>query len=248
MSILNEKKEVAPIIAPSLGYKLRSINWNEDFYFDNPIDKEKINSIPKAIEIAKDIFLAIERAGMQYRETYRWDDHLYFRMTAENIFAATIYYYCKHYPKEYCNLAYIIATICNPDISVLLDMLKRDRETEIFIRGLNECYTLNVNSEFTGIRNELTTHLGRLCTKEFFYLFDGEKYSPDTPQYVLEECFKNIMFEIDKLRDKDFLFHSSNDVITNIEDVVTNHKNLCIEEIEELLYGTDNPFKEHEKE
>ena len=42
MNILNEKKEVTPIITPSLGYKLRSINWNEDFYFDNPIDKEKI--------------------------------------------------------------------------------------------------------------------------------------------------------------------------------------------------------------
>ena len=69
MNILNEKKEVTPIITPSLGYKLRSINWNEDFYFDNPIDKEKINSIPKAIEISKDIFLAIEKSGMQYRET-----------------------------------------------------------------------------------------------------------------------------------------------------------------------------------
>ena len=53
MNILNEKKEVTPIITPSLGYKLRSINWNEDFYFDNPIDKEKINSIPKAIEISE---------------------------------------------------------------------------------------------------------------------------------------------------------------------------------------------------
>ena len=90
MNILNEKKEVTPIITPSLGYKLRSINWNEDFYFDNPIDKEKINSIPKAIEISKDIFLAIEKSGMQYRETYKWDEYLYFKMTAENIFAATI--------------------------------------------------------------------------------------------------------------------------------------------------------------
>lgn len=75
MNILNEKKEVTPIITPSLGYKLRSINWNEDFYFDNPIDKEKINSIPKAIEISKDIFLAIEKSGMQYRETYKWDEY-----------------------------------------------------------------------------------------------------------------------------------------------------------------------------
>lgn len=83
MNILNEKKEVTPIITPSLGYKLRSINWNEDFYFDNPIDKEKINSIPKAIEISKDIFLAIEKSGMQYRETYKWDEYLYFKMTAE---------------------------------------------------------------------------------------------------------------------------------------------------------------------
>ena len=39
MNILNEKKEVTPIITPSFGYKLRSINWNEDFYFDNPIYK-----------------------------------------------------------------------------------------------------------------------------------------------------------------------------------------------------------------
>ena len=52
------------------------------------IDKEKINSIPKAIEISKDIFLAIEKSGMQYRETYKWDEYLYFKMTAENIFAA----------------------------------------------------------------------------------------------------------------------------------------------------------------
>lgn len=61
MNILNEKKEVTPIITPSLGYKLRSINWNEDFYFDNPIDKEKINSIPKAIEISKIYFLLLRR-------------------------------------------------------------------------------------------------------------------------------------------------------------------------------------------
>lgn len=85
MNVFKGKKGITPIISPSLGYKLRSINWDESFYFENPIDKEKINSIPKAIEIAKDIFLAVERAGMQYRETYRWDDHLYFKMTAEDV-------------------------------------------------------------------------------------------------------------------------------------------------------------------
>lgn len=247
MNIFNDKKEITPIISPSLGYKLRSINWDESFCFENLIDKEKINSIPKAIEIAKDIFLAIERAGIQYRETYRWDDHLYFKMTAENIFAATIYYYCKHYPKEYCNLAYIIATICNPDISILLDMLKRDRETEIFIRGLNECYTLNVNSEFTGIKNELTTHLGRLYTKEFFYLFFSEKYSPDIPQYVLEGCFENIIFEIDRLRDEDFLFHLQSNVVTDTKEGMSGDS-YQIQEIKELLYDTNNPFEEYEQE
>jgi hypothetical protein len=210
MSILNEKKEVTPIITPSFGYKLRSINWNEDFYFDNPIDKEKINSIPKAIEIAQDIFLAIEKSGMQYRETYKWDEHLYFKMTAENIFAATIYYYCKHYPKEYCNLAYIIATVCNPDMSILSEMLKRDRETEIFIRGLNECHTLNVGSEFTGIKNELTTYLGRLYTKEFFYLFIEGKYYPSTPQFILFSYFDNVIWQVEQLQKNDFLFFESN--------------------------------------
>lgn len=210
MNILNEKKEVTPIITPSLGYKLRSINWNEDFYFDNPIDKEKINSIPKAIEISKDIFLAIEKSGMQYRETYKWDEYLYFKMTAENIFAATIYYYCKHYPKEYCNLAYIIATVCNPDISILSEMLKRDRETEIFIRGLNECHTLNVGSEFTGIKNELTTYLGRLYTKEFFYLFTEGKYSPNTSQFILLHYFDNVIWQVEQLQKNGFLFLESN--------------------------------------
>ena len=184
MNILNEKKEVTPIITPSLGYKLRSINWNEDFYFDNPIDKEKINSIPKAIEI--------------------------FKRTAENIFAATIYYYCKHYPKEYCNLAYIIATVCNPDISILSEMLKRDRETEIFIRGLNECHTLNVGSEFTGIKNELTTYLGRLYTKEFFYLFTEGKYSPNTSQFILLHYFDNVIWQVEQLQKNGFLFLESN--------------------------------------
>ena len=206
----NEKKEVTPIITPSLGYKLRSINWNEDFYFDNPIDKEKINSIPKDIEISKDIFLAIEKSGMQYRETYKWDEYLYFKMTAENIFAATIYYYCKHYPKEYCNLAYIIATVCNPDISILSEMLKRDRETEIFIRGLNECHTLNVGSEFTGIKNELTTYLGRLYTKEFFYLFTEGKYSPNTSQFILLHYFDNVIWQVEQLQKNGFLFLESN--------------------------------------
>lgn len=210
MNILNEKKEVTPIITPSLGYKLRSINWNEDFYFDNPIDKEKINSIPKAIEISKDIFLAIEKSGMQYRETYKWDEYLYFKMTAKNIFAATIYYYCKHYPKEYCNLAYIIATVCNPDISILSEMLKRDRETEIFIRGLNECHTLNVGSEFTGIKNELTTYLGRLYTKEFFYLFTEGKYSPNTSQFILLHYFDNVIWQVEQLQKNGFLFLESN--------------------------------------
>lgn len=210
MNILNEKKEVTPIITPSFGYKLRSINWNEDFYFDNPINKEKINSIPKAIEISKDIFLAIEKSGMQYRETYKWDEYLYFKMTAENIFAATIYYYCKHYPKEYCNLAYIIATVCNPDISILSEMLKRDRETEIFIRGLNECHTLNVGSEFTGIKNELTTYLGRLYTKEFFYLFTEGKYSPNTSQFILLHYFDNVIWQVEQLQKNGFLFLESN--------------------------------------
>lgn len=220
MSILNEKKEVTPIITPSLGYKLRSINWNEDFYFDNPIDKEKINSIPKAIEIAKDIFLAIEKSGMQYREAYKWDEYLYFKMTAENIFAATIYYYCKHYPKEYCNLAYIIATVCNPDISIVSEMLKHDRETEIFIRGLNECHTLNVGSEFTGIKNELTTYLGRLYTKEFFYLFTEGKYYPNIPQFILLDYFDNVIWKVEQLQKNDFLFFESKETKKNNEETL----------------------------
>lgn len=41
MSILNEKKEVTPIITPSLGYKLRSINWNEDFILTTLSIKKK---------------------------------------------------------------------------------------------------------------------------------------------------------------------------------------------------------------
>ena len=115
MSIFSDKKEKTSIITPaknySLSYRLRSIDWNEDFYFENPIDKEKINSVSKAMNIAKDIFLSVVRAEIQFRDNHRWDDYIFFTMAAENIFAATIYYYCKHFPKEYCNLAYIIGTV-----------------------------------------------------------------------------------------------------------------------------------------
>ena len=40
MSIFSDKKEKTSIITPaknySLSYRLRSIDWNEDFYFENP--------------------------------------------------------------------------------------------------------------------------------------------------------------------------------------------------------------------
>lgn len=97
-----------------------------------------------------------------------------------------------------------------PDISILSEMLKRDRETEIFIRGLNECHTLNVGSEFTGIKNELTTYLGRLYTKEFFYLFTEGKYSPNTSQFILLHYFDNVIWQVEQLQKNGFLFLESN--------------------------------------
>ena len=82
MSIFSDKKEKTSIITPaknySLSYRLRSIDWNEDFYFENPIDKEKINSVSKAMNIAKDIFLSVVRAEIQFRDNHRWDDYIFF--------------------------------------------------------------------------------------------------------------------------------------------------------------------------
>lgn len=209
MSIFSDKKEKTSIITPaknySLSYRLRSIDWNEDFYFENPIDKEKINSVSKAMNIAKDIFLSVVRAEIQFRDNHRWDDYIFFTMAAENIFAATIYYYCKHFPKEYCNLAYIIGTVCHTDITILLEMLKRDRETEIFIRCLEDSRTLMVDGEYVGIKSSLEVFLGRFYTKEFFYVFVNEEYDTTLSSADLLVNFDSVLKKVGSLEDNDFV-------------------------------------------
>jgi hypothetical protein len=214
MSIFSDKKEKTSIITPaksySLSYRLRSIDWNEDFYFDNPIDKEKIDSVSKAMKIAKDIFLAVERAAMQFRDNHRWDDYIFFTMAAENILGATIYYYCKHFPKEYCNLAYIIGTVCHIDITILLEMLKRDKETEIFIRCLDDSHKLRVDGEYIGIKNALEVFLGRFYTKEFFYVFVNEEYDTTLSSADLLVNFDSVLKEVSSLEDNDFVLPVKN--------------------------------------
>lgn len=69
---------------------------------------------------------------------------------------------------------------------------------------------LNVGSEFTGIKNELTTYLGRLYTKEFFYLFTEGKYSPNTSQFILLHYFDNVIWQVEQLQKNGFLFLESN--------------------------------------
>lgn len=126
-------------------------------------------------------------------------------MAAENIFAATIYYYCKHFPKEYCNLAYIIGTVCHTDITILLEMLKRDRETEIFIRCLEDSRTLRVDGEYVGIKSSLEVFLGRFYTKEFFYVFVNEEYDTTLSSADLLVNFDSVLKKVGSLEDNDFV-------------------------------------------
>lgn len=245
------EKATTPVIRPTLVYRLRSIDWNEDFCFENPIDKEEVNSFSKALEIAQDIFRAIERSGMQYRENYRWDEHLYFKTQAENILAATIYYYCKHFPEEYCNLAYIIATVCNPDITILMDLLSRDRETEVFVRGMKECHDYSSYSEYTGIRNELTTYLARLYTKEFLWLFkEGEYmfkkryYDRAQSQRLLEINFLDITREVERLPENYFKFHRANEETFYVKDDAAGLPTVDLPEIFKKTANGENFFED----
>ena len=56
----------------------------------------------------------------------------------------------------------------------------------------------------TGIKNELTTYLGRLYTKEFFYLFTEGKYSPNTSQFILLHYFDNVIWQVEQLQKNGF--------------------------------------------
>lgn len=49
-------------------------------------------------------------------------------------------------------------------------------------------------------QNELTTYLGRLYTKEFFYLFTEGKYSPNTSQFILLHYFDNVIWQVEQLQ------------------------------------------------
>ena len=226
MSIFKKKEKEAKVPSISLtkkinfDFELYSIDWTQNIHLDNPIDKEKVNCISQAMKIARKIFFALEKVEASYREEYRWDDSIFFNMAAKNIFAATIYYYCKNYPKEYCNLAYITATICSPDMGILIGMLKQDRETEIFIRNLDDCLIKEIGSQYLGIKGSLEVYLGRLYTKEFFYLFDHEEYKIDIPQYILINHFDNIINQVEKMKDNNFHFSVLTKSTNDLDDLL----------------------------
>ena len=85
---------------------------------------------------------------------------------------------------------------------------------------ISASWFVNVGSEFTGIKNELTTYLGRLYTKEFFYLFTEGKYYPNIPQFILLDYFDNVIWKVEQLQKNDFLFFESKETKKNNEETL----------------------------
>lgn len=193
----------------SLSYSFKSFDWNKEIVFDDPIKKDEIKYISQAMALARDIFLAIDRKEIYRMDDYKIADNIYFRMAGENILGAAIYYFCKYIKKEYCNLAYIVAFLCQEDDEIFVEVLKKDPETSIHVRSYGECRKNDAISQYQGIRSTLDTYLGQLYSKEFFYLSLNGKWNPNVYDcYSCSDLFYNnilnrVSFDIKYLMEND---------------------------------------------
>lgn len=190
----------------SLSYSFKSFDWNKEIVFDDPIKKDEIKYISQAMALARDIFLAIDRKEIYRMDDYKIADNIYFRMAGENILGAAIYYFCKYVKREYCNLAYIVAFLCQEDDEVFINTLKEDHETSIHVRSYGECRKNDAINQYQGIRSTLDTYLGQLYSKEFFYLSVYGKWDPDVEYgYIWEMNFDKVINSVSQKELEDIL-------------------------------------------
>ena len=172
---------------PKYKHKFHVVNLDEVEYSRrvNPFNKEYINTLAHAQEMAESMVSALQKGG----SSGGGGSEQFFTQSAVNFLASTIYYFATYENGKYSDLPHILAFM-NRSYEEIFDTLFTNEELVSLMSPFKSAYENKAFDQLEGQIGTIKIFLSRLATKESFWVFSGDEVQlkisdPENPSILI---------------------------------------------------------------
>lgn len=153
-------------------FKVLNINDVTDSIRVNPLDKKYITTLVDAQETAACIVESLQKSDSS------GGGEVFFKESAIDLLAAAIYFLAKYNNGIYSDIPHLI-TLITADYDILFSLLSTNPELTELISTFISSHKRKAIDQLEGQAGTLRVFLGKLATKETYYLFGKEETNLD---------------------------------------------------------------------
>lgn len=176
----NKKKGII-----SDSFKFNVVNFSNIEYSKriNPLKIEYIETLTDATETAEALFESLQKGES------RGGNADFFKTSAVNFLAASIYFWSRHKGGIYSDLPHVLSFI-NRSYDEIFTVLFSEPELISLVSPFESAYKSGAVDQLEGQIGSLKIQLSRLATKESFWIFSGDDFNlkvsdPKEPSYLV---------------------------------------------------------------
>lgn len=167
-------------------YKFNVVNFSNVEYSKriNPLKREYIEILADATETAEALYESLQKGDKGSSSNSD-----FFKTSAVNLLAATIYFWSRYEGGKYSDLPHVLAFL-NNDYDVLFKVLFSEPELKSLVSPFEKAYKAGATDQLEGQMGSLKIQLSRLATKESFWVFSGDDFNlkvsdKEDPSYLI---------------------------------------------------------------
>ena len=167
-------------------FKFNVINFSDIEYSRriNPLKREYIEILADATETAEALYESLQKG-----DTGAGGNSDFFKTSAVNLLAASIYFWSRYEGGKYSDLPHVLAFL-NQEYEVLFKVLFSEPELKSIVSPFEAAYKSGAVDQLEGQMASLKVQLSRLATKESFWVFSGDDFNlkvsdPKDPSYLI---------------------------------------------------------------
>lgn len=154
-------------------FKFNVINFSDIEYSRriNPLKREYIEILADATETAEALYESLQKG-----DKGRGGNSDFFKTSAVNLLAASIYFWSRYENGKYSDLPHVLAFL-NQEYDVLFKVLFSEPELKSLVSPFEAAYKSGAVDQLEGQMASLKVQLSRLATKESFWVFSGNDFN-----------------------------------------------------------------------